>query len=234
MHVRRLLLIPLVALAIAACDGEPSAALTRPLPIDATAQDVLDGARDAMADVTSYVWTSDVEFALDESRHRSRAHVEGFWMAPDDYQFTTTWDTEGRTTVIEHRWVDGRAFQRLDGEWQTSPNREPMGVPRYDGRSEVPPLENVDFPLSLTSAVQYQIGGDSIFDLPELGDLSPITAAVQLSVSHLDLLVTSVASENHYADGSGWSQTTIFSRFNVNGTIDLPPGFESDSDPEAP
>ena len=225
MLVRCLLLIPLVALALAACDGEPSAALSRPLPIDASAQDVLDGARDAMADVTSYVWTSDVVLPVDDSGNAPRVRFDGFWMAPADYQFVATWESEGVTTVIEHRWVEGRAFQRLKGAWDEVSSRDPLGVPRYDGHSEVSTLEDIDFSIALNSATVYQIEGVINNDDPRLGEYGPTTSVVRFSVSHHDLLLSIKSAETTLADGRISSQTSTFARHNVAGTINLPEGF---------
>jgi len=220
-------------LAIAACGVEPNEAQRSPLPIDATAQNVLDGAREAMANVTSYTWVSDVEVDEHSTGNVTRTHVEGFWMAPDDFQFIATYEFEG-TIVIDHRWVDGRSFQKRAGVWTEMNFRDPVGVPRFQGHSEVAALENVRFSQALTSATWYGIQGEVTNHWESLGELGPLTSMVELSVRHDDLLLATSVVETALPGGGIYRQTTTFGRFDARGTIELPEGFVGLSDPNAP
>lgn len=220
-------------LAIAACGVEPNEAQRSPLPVDATAQNVLDGAREAMANVTSYTWVSDVEVDEHGTGNVTRTHVEGFWMAPDDFQFIATYELEG-TIVIDHRWVDGRSFQKRAGVWTEMNFRDPVGVPRFQGRSEVVALENVRFSQALTSATWYGIQGEVTNHSESLGELGPLNSMVELSVRHDDLLLATSVVETALSGGGIYRQSTIFGRFDARGTIELPEGFVGLPDPNAP
>jgi len=220
-------------LAIAACGVEPNEAHRSPLPIDATAQNVLDGAREAMANVTSYTWVSDVEVDEHSTGNVSRTHVEGFWMAPDNFQFIATYEFEG-TIVIEHRWVNGRSFQKRAGVWTEMDFRDPVGVPRFQGHSEVAALENVRFSQALTSATWYGIQGEVTAHSESLGEPGPLTSIAELSVRHDDRLLATSVVETALPGGGIYRQTTRFGRFDARGTIELPEGFVGLPEPNTP
>jgi hypothetical protein len=228
-YLRLFILPAALASLIGACAGavedDPP-----PLAPDATAQDVVDATRVAMADVTSYRWISDVWIENRISYDApTQVHTEGVWRALDDYAFVATYDHENGPIVHEERWVDGRSFRLIDGAWVELTFRDPIGgVRRYVGRSEVPILEDPVFAIDIPAL--YQIAG---YRSVELGDWETLTGAYEIVVGQADLLLVSVSHDGFIPSGTAIRQTFQFSDYNEPVTIETPAEYVPLPDPNA-
>jgi hypothetical protein len=233
--MNRYLPVPLVFLVslglFTACGVGYADAVAPTLAPDATAQDVVDAARDAMADITSYRWTSDVRIddILDTAPAQVRTEV--VWRAPDDYSFVATYEHENGPIVHEERWVEGRALRLIRGAWVELRFRDPTpGIPQYRGSVEMPLLDSNAFAVGPTDPTLYALTGEftTTTDNPNVG-----IRAFEFTVRQSDLRLASLTQELELIERGLLRVTTQFSAYNEPVTIETPADYTPRPDPNS-
>ena len=157
----------------------------------------------------------------------TQVHTEGVWRAPDDYSFVATYEHENGPIVHEERWVEGRALRLIRGAWVELTFRDPIGIPRYVGRSEVPILENPE--ASIDSGLFRAAGHRS----PEDGDWQTFAGVYEIVVVQANARLAGVTLAGNLPEGHDLRQTTTFSAYNEPVTIETPANYTPRPDPNA-
>ena len=211
---------------------------SRPLPFGASADEVVEASREAMASLTSYRFKSETEVdapyvANDRTVQREQATLEvrGEWGQIDRYRFTLAGETTQEWLAFGDRWL------LLDGdEWRELPPN-PIGVPRFRGRPEIRELDSVAFTGGVNAGYLYQIKGQSTVD--EFGGVAAVTFTVTLAIDKRDLLVrrsqVTMEGTQRLVDGAGsfvteepfkLVETIDYTGHNLDVAIDVPDGFD--------
>ena len=216
------MLAALLALLAACGDGEPIAP-QQALDYDATMDEVLDGSREAMAALRSYRFTSIVTIPPADGasgRGPSQLTIDGVWSAPQSYELDGVLTNDDGEMPQRYVVVDGRWYLEDDGLWREFPPN-PVGVPRFRGRSEIPELKSARFSTNVTSGVTYLIEAEGTFDVGAgTVELLPFTTTLVISLGSLRLLAREMTVE--LPDGGTWTERIGFSGFNKRVEIDLP------------
>lgn len=198
----------------------------RPLDVNASAVDVYAGAVEAMANVTSYRWVTDIEAVISETGDTWTEHVEGVWSAVDNYDFVATsyqptakLGTDQLPFVYHYRVVEGRFFAENEDGWSERDVPCANGVPRFNSSSVLPDLSEIGFSRNVTSAPLYALVGSELWEDSEGGTNR---TDVELGIDHRSLRVVSVQQTFTQDEGSTYRIDTRFFRYNEAVTIELP------------
>lgn len=214
-----------VILTLAAC-GAGGVVPPRPLDVDASAVDVYAGAVEAMANVTSYRWVTDIEVVISQTGDNWTEHVEGVWSAVDNYEFVATCyqptaklGADQLPFVYHYRVVEGRFFGENEDGWSEMDVPRGNGIPSLNGSSVLPDLGKIGFSRNVTSAPFYELVGSELREDSEGGTNR---TDVELGIDHQSLRVVSIQQTFTQDEGSTYRIATRFFRYNEAVTIELP------------
>jgi len=210
----------------------------------ASAEEVVEASREAMAALTSYRFKSETEVdvpfvANDRTVQREQATLEvtGEWAQGDRYRFTVAGAGDQEWLAFGDRW-----FLMVGDGWEEFPP-DPVGVPRFRGRSEIRDLDSVSFTGGVNAGFLFQISGES--KVEEFGGVGQVTFTVVLVIDKRDLLIrrsqVTMEGTQRLVDGAGrymadepftLVETIDFTGHNLEVPIDVPEGVDL-SDPSA-
>lgn len=211
---------------------------TPALLFGASAEELVEASREAMAALTSYRFKSETEVdapyvANDRTvqREQSTVEVTGEWAQGDRYRFTLTGTSTQEWLAFGDRWF------LMDGDkWREFPPN-PIGVPRFRGRPEIRDLDSVSFTGGVNAGFLSQISGES--KVEAFGGVEQITFTVALVIDKRDLLVrrsqVTMEGTQRLVDGAGrfmgdepftLVETIDFTGHNLEVSIDVPEGVD--------
>jgi hypothetical protein len=179
----------LTTIVIAACGaGVPAGAALTDNP---TAAEILDASHAAMAKVRSYrfatnVYSDSTGLTGDTGATNFIMTIDGHWAAPERYRINIGPKANVTFVSVGRRWF--YLTERSD-VWEEGPPN-PLGVPRWRGRSEVPDMDaaTLEGVEQVDDRAAYRITGSRSYVASDGGD---VKVTYNLRIDKTDLLLLS-------------------------------------------
>jgi hypothetical protein len=205
----------MLAIVLSACgSGE---IIEGPLGADPTAEEVLQGAREAMAAVTSYRWTMDG--VLGTGVEASSLMLEGTWGGGDRFAMSGPGDGDAGSESFEYIFFEeGVLALEDDGTWRETPYHAPPPFPRIMGRDwaeELPEFDNLSIGRTVDHARAFLLLGTHL-------ESEEFRTEYEVIIWRETLLIHSMTGAIFAGEESAGSMTTRFNDYNEKLDVEIP------------